>query len=194
MKVKEFYNRYAKHGGFGTQSHSSRKSTTDENVTVIVRKEYCCFKQGLKVQKSTQPNKRHRGITRENCRARLDVVREGEKYVVSQFFEGHNHPFTSPGRVHLLRSHHKVSAAKKALVEQLSATNVPTCQQMTLFELESGGLENVGCTQQDLYNYKRDKKMTVDGHDANMLYKHFQFEKAKNEGLLLQSRKMMRIG
>ncbi|XP_058203605.1 protein FAR1-RELATED SEQUENCE 5-like isoform X1 [Rhododendron vialii] len=184
QKVKEFYNRYAKEGGFGTRSHSSRKSTVDGNVNVIVRKEFCCFKQGLPVKKSTQPNKRRRGMTRENCHARLAVVRKGEKYVVSQFFEGHNHALTSPRRAHLLRSHRKVSAAKKALVEQLSAANVPTCQEMTIFELESGGLENVGCSQQDLYNYKRDKRMMVDGHDANMLYEYFQSEKAKNDGFI----------
>ncbi|XP_058189056.1 protein FAR1-RELATED SEQUENCE 5-like [Rhododendron vialii] len=143
-KVKVFYNRYAKEGGFSIRSHSSRKSTADVNV--IVRKEFCCFKQGLKVQKSTQPNKRRRGITRENCRAKLAIVRKGEKYVVSQFFEGHNHPLASPRRAHLLPSHRKVSVAKKALIEQLLAANVPTCQQMTIFEWESGGLENVGCS------------------------------------------------
>ncbi|KAF7143399.1 hypothetical protein RHSIM_Rhsim05G0139300 [Rhododendron simsii] len=179
-KVQVFYNRYAKEGGFSTRSHSSRKSTVDVNV--IVRKEFCCYKQGLRVQKITQPNIRRRGITRENCRAKLAVVRKGEKYVVSQFVEDHNHSLASPRRAHLLPSYRKVSAAKKALIEQLSAANVPTCQQMTICELESGGIENVGCSQQDLYNYKRDKKMTVDGHDANMLYEYFQSEKAKNDG------------
>ncbi|KAF7139139.1 hypothetical protein RHSIM_Rhsim07G0162100 [Rhododendron simsii] len=38
QKVKEFYNRYAKEGGFGTQEHSSRKRRDNENV--IVRKEF----------------------------------------------------------------------------------------------------------------------------------------------------------
>ncbi|KAF7150738.1 hypothetical protein RHSIM_Rhsim02G0163600 [Rhododendron simsii] len=175
--VQKFYNCYAKEGGFSTRAHSSRKNT----AKVIVRKEYCCFKQGVRVENINQPKKRRRGLTRDNCRAKLAVVRKGEKYVVSQFFEGHNHTLASPRRVHLLRSHHKVSAAKKALVEQLSAANVPTCQQMTLFELESGGLENVGCSQQDLCNYKRDMKKMVDGHDANMLYEHFETEKVKND-------------
>ncbi|XP_058202727.1 protein FAR1-RELATED SEQUENCE 5-like [Rhododendron vialii] len=176
--VRKFYNRYGKEGGFSTRAHTSRKNSDH----VIVRKEFCCFKQGVRVQKSTQPKKRRRGLTRENCRAKLAVVRKGEKYVVSQFFESHNHALTSLRRVHLLRSHRKVSAAKKALIEQLSAANVPTCQQMTLFELESGGLQNVGCSQQDLYNYKRDMKKTVDGHDANMLYEYFETEKVKNDG------------
>ncbi|KAF7120182.1 hypothetical protein RHSIM_Rhsim13G0135200 [Rhododendron simsii] len=53
---------------------------------------------------------------------------------------------------------------------------------MTIYELESGGLENVGCSQQDLYNYKRDKEMMVDGHDANLMLEYFQSEKAKNDG------------
>ncbi|KAM2279129.1 hypothetical protein ACFX1S_040008 [Malus domestica] len=44
---------------------------------------------------------------------------------ITIFDEGHNHPMTSPQRCHLLKSHHKV-----------------------------GGIENVGCTQKDLYNYR----------------------------------------
>ncbi|GAB2270410.1 hypothetical protein Dimus_005311 [Dionaea muscipula] len=41
--VQQFYNNYAKEAGFGTRSSSSRKNRQYE----IVRKEFCCAKQGV---------------------------------------------------------------------------------------------------------------------------------------------------
>ncbi|KAI8559429.1 hypothetical protein RHMOL_Rhmol04G0173100 [Rhododendron molle] len=176
--VLKFYKGYGKEGGFGVRSSSSKK-TKD----VVVRKEYCCCKEGESVpKKNSEPSKRKRGTSREKCGAKLAVVRKAEKYVVSKFFEGHNHSLTSPRRVHLLRCYRKLTSARKSLVDHLSEANVPTCQQMSLFEMESGGLENVGCSQQDLYNYKRDKKISLVGHDANLLKEHFEMEKEKNAG------------
>ncbi|KAF7120004.1 hypothetical protein RHSIM_Rhsim13G0132100 [Rhododendron simsii] len=138
--VHKFYNNYGKEGGFGTREWSSRKN----GDKVVVRKEYVCCKQGHWVPKkpvlNTGSSKRRRGIIREGCGAKLAVVRSksGDKYVVSQFVEAHNHPLTSPRRTHLLRSHRKVTAAKRVLAEQLSQANVPTCQQMSIFEVQAG--------------------------------------------------------
>ncbi|KAF7126402.1 hypothetical protein RHSIM_Rhsim11G0078300 [Rhododendron simsii] len=168
--VHKFYNNYGKEGGFGTREWSSRKNEDK----VVVRKEYVCCKQGHWVPKKAVLNigfsKRRRGIIREGCGAKLAVVRSksGDKYVVSQFVEAYNHPLTSPGRTHLLGSHRKVTAAKRALAEQLSQANVPTCQQMSIFEVQAGGLENVGFGLQDLYNTERDIRSALLGQDADM--------------------------
>ncbi|GAB2284572.1 hypothetical protein Dimus_039674 [Dionaea muscipula] len=174
--VHKFYNNYAKESGFGTRSSSSRKNRQD----VIIRKEFCCSKEGVGVELMTEQSSRCRGISRRGCGAKIAVVKRGEKYIVTQFVEGHNHPLTSPRRVHLLRSHRKVSSAKKALAESLSAVNMPSCQQMSLFEMQSGGAEHVGFLQQDLYNVERDRRKSIVGHDADMLYEYFQMEKEKN--------------
>ncbi|GAB2286446.1 hypothetical protein Dimus_039769 [Dionaea muscipula] len=174
--VHKFYNNYAKESGFGTRSSSSRKNRED----VIIRKEFCCSKEGVGVELMTEQSSRCRGISRRGCAAKIAVVKRGEKYVVTQFVESHNHPLTSPRRVHLLRSHRKVSGAKKALAESLSAVNIPSCQQMSLFEMQSGGAEHVGFLQQDLYNVERDRRKSIAGHDADMLYEYFQMEKEKN--------------
>ncbi|GAB2277654.1 hypothetical protein Dimus_039239 [Dionaea muscipula] len=176
--VQNFYNVYAKDSGFGIRSHSSRKNRQEE----VVRKEFCCFKQGLGVRNTTQSTVRRRGITREGCGAKLAVVKKGDKFVVSQFVEGHNHPFASPTTVHLLRSHRKVSSVKKALAKQLAAANVKPSQQMSISELQSRGLESVVFLQQDLYNVERDMRKSLAEHDADLLYEHFQMEKERNDG------------
>ncbi|KAF7140291.1 hypothetical protein RHSIM_Rhsim06G0088300 [Rhododendron simsii] len=184
--VHKFYNNYGKESGFGTREWSSRKNRDK----VVVRKEYVCCKQGHWVPKKSVLNigssKRRRGIIREGCGAKLAVVRSksGDKYVVSQFVEARNHPLTSPGRTHLLRSHRKVTAAKRALAEQLSQTNVPTCQQMSVFEVQAGGLENVGFGVQDLYNTERDIRSALLGQDADMLFEYFEIQQQKNSGFM----------
>ncbi|KAF7153528.1 hypothetical protein RHSIM_Rhsim01G0174900 [Rhododendron simsii] len=153
--IHKFYNNYGKESGVGTREWSSRKN----GDKVVIRKKYVCCKQGHSVPKKPVQNngssKRRRGIVREGCGAKLAVVRSksGDKYVVSQFIEAHSHALTSPGRTYLLRSHRKVTAAIRALAEQLSQANVATCQQMSIFEVQSGGLENVGFGLQDLYKY-----------------------------------------
>ncbi|KAH9679171.1 protein FAR1-related sequence [Citrus sinensis] len=174
----EFYNKYAKEGGFSIRINSSKicKESND-----IIRKEYVCFKEGQARQSKVVNCKRRRGIIRGGCSAKLVVVKsEFGKYMVRIFVEEHNHALSSPRMVHLLRSHRSMSAAQKNLSQQLAAVNIPTCQQIGLFELQAGGLQNMGCVQRDFYNNDRNLQNELKGHDADMLYEHFQSEKEKN--------------
>ncbi|GER48951.1 FAR1-related sequence 5, partial [Striga asiatica] len=63
--------------------------------------------------------------------------------VVKHFVEKHNHPLATPRKVHLLRSHRGVSATKRALVQEYTEANIPTCKQCDLiydtpFDFEVG--------------------------------------------------------
>ncbi|KAK9288998.1 hypothetical protein L1049_017469 [Liquidambar formosana] len=62
----------------------------------------------------------------------------------------------------------------------MSDANIPTCQQMSILELQSGGLQNIGCTEQDIRNARRNVRKANDGHDADMLNEHFLAQKEKN--------------
>ncbi|KAI8538412.1 hypothetical protein RHMOL_Rhmol09G0101000 [Rhododendron molle] len=177
--VFKYYNNYALEAGFSVRIHSSK---TDKKNGETIRKEYVCSKEWE--SKCSEVNQRQRGMTREKCGARLTVVkkRSGEGFVVTQFVEGHSHALTTPRKKHFLRSHRRVSVAQKVLTQQLVAANVSTSQQMSLLELQAGGLENVGCLQRDIYNSRRDMREYVNGHDANMLKELFKSEKEKNRG------------
>ncbi|KAM2019470.1 hypothetical protein COP1_022422 [Malus domestica] len=86
-----------------------------------------CNKEGSNTKEWIGDEQNHRGLTKEGCKARLIVViSKLGGYAITIFDEGHNHQMTSPRRRHLLKSHRKV-----------------------------GGIENVGYTQEDLYNYQR---------------------------------------
>ncbi|KAL2493385.1 Protein FAR1-RELATED SEQUENCE 5 [Abeliophyllum distichum] len=82
--------------------------------------------------------------------------------------------------VHILRSHRGVSKTKKALVQQFSEANIPTCQQVRLLEIDAGGPSSLGCVEKDIRNYQRDVRHEMLGHDAETLIEHFTFEKTKN--------------
>ncbi|XP_073121116.1 protein FAR1-RELATED SEQUENCE 5-like [Henckelia pumila] len=100
--------------------------------------------------------------------------------------ESHNHPLSTPSNVHLLQSHRSVSAAKKALTQQFSEANVPTCQQIRLLEIEYGGSEHVGCTEIDLRNFERELKDEQKGIDAETLIELFASEKENNSGFFFK--------
>ncbi|XP_073047683.1 protein FAR1-RELATED SEQUENCE 5-like [Primulina eburnea] len=157
-----FYNQYARESGFSARMSNSKKS---KKTNEIVWKKFVCFKEGhtddirwSKQTKKDQPRKeRARGETRTGCLSKISVVKEqtGPGWVVSTFVESHNHSLSTPSKVHLLRSHRGISASKKMLSQQFAEANVPTCQQMRLFEIESGGPEHVGFIERDIRNYEQ---------------------------------------
>ena len=61
------------------------------------------------------------------------------------FNEAQNHPMSSVS--HLFRSHHQVSKAKKAMIEQFTEANDSISKQVALLKVQNGGIGNIGCTQ-----------------------------------------------
>ncbi|XP_073057390.1 protein FAR1-RELATED SEQUENCE 5-like [Primulina eburnea] len=114
--------------------------------------------------------------------SKISVVKEqtGLGWIVSTFMESHNHPLSTPSKVPLLRSHRTVSAAKKALSQKFAEANVPTCKQMRLFEIESGGPEHVGCTERYIRNYEKTLRDEHKGIDSETLIDFFLSEKDKS--------------
>ncbi|XP_020421351.1 protein FAR1-RELATED SEQUENCE 4-like [Prunus persica] len=53
--------------------------------------------------------------------------------------------------------------------------------ELSLLEVQVGGLENVGFVKRDVYNYLRDVRGEVIGHDAELLKEHFMAMQEKNE-------------
>ncbi|XP_060674867.1 protein FAR1-RELATED SEQUENCE 5-like [Ziziphus jujuba] len=173
----EFYIKYAKEAGFSVRSNSTKRC---KGVKEVVRKQFVCFKEGVSSIKDDE-RKRCRGMTRENCKAKLAVVRSKTgKFVITVFVEEHSHPLSTPRRVHLLRSHRSVSEAKKSLTLQFSAANVPTHQQISILEFEAGGIENIGCTKKDIYNHEAKVWNELRGQDAELLKEYFLTEQEKD--------------
>ncbi|KAH6811676.1 hypothetical protein C2S51_025438 [Perilla frutescens var. frutescens] len=125
---------------------------------------------------------RNRGHTRCGCKAKMTVKKSHDKniWVVGYFIEEHNHALATPTKVHLLNSHRNVSVTKKALIQQFSEANIPTCQQVRLFEIDAGVPSLTGCLEKDIRNHKKDVEIELFGHDAESLVQHFETEKQRN--------------
>ncbi|KAM5584824.1 hypothetical protein ABKV19_004268 [Rosa sericea] len=175
-----FYTKYASAAGFVVRIGSSKRSRATNE---FIRKEFFCNRQGNSPIELTGDEKRIRGVVREDCKARMIVVRDKSGgFVVNIFDEAHTHPMTSPKRLHLLKSNRRLTKAQRSLWEQLSMVNIPTHQQFDILRVQAGRFQYIGCTQQDLYNLERDKRKETKGHDGEMLHDYFLLEQEKNSG------------
>ncbi|XP_042387668.1 protein FAR1-RELATED SEQUENCE 5-like [Zingiber officinale] len=188
-EVFEFYNQYARESGFSARLGNSKKN---KRTNEVGWKQFVCFKEGhtdekrKKVAQVDSVKERARGEVRTGCRAKLSLVKEqtGANWIVTKFLESHNHPLSTPSKVHLLRSHRHVSEAKKVLTQQFAEANIPTCQQVRLLEIDSGGPEFLGCTERDIRNFERELRDKQKGIDAETLIEFFATEKEKNSAFL----------
>lgn len=201
-----FYKSYAKIAGFGVR-RGSCKYKHNEKDKVLVSKMFLCYKGGTYVDKaqiyketslgqhsvlhvvgetqkatcSTKGTKRRRNILREECPALMRIkLIVGEKWEVAKFVEGHSHAGLTPRKTHFLRSHRQVSSCHKSLIETFGQANIRTSQLMSVLEIESGGLQNIGCIERDIRNeigtIRQERKL----HDAQLLIEHFRDMKELN--------------
>ncbi|KAI5323534.1 hypothetical protein L3X38_032606 [Prunus dulcis] len=178
--VFNFYNMYAAEARLGIRCSTTRTCTLTGEVT---RKEYVCCKQGYALTSTVSRKRRQRGCTRSGCKAKLAIlkVKDKNKYIVVGFNEVHNHDMTTVDKVHLLRSHHNLTESIKVYSADMSKVNILVHIQLSLLEVQVGGLKNVGFVKRDVYNYLRDVCGEVIGHDAELLKEHLMAEQEKNE-------------
>ncbi|CAL2230579.1 unnamed protein product [Prunus armeniaca] len=124
------------------------------------------------------------GKCREGCKKKVVASKavESNKYIISWFPEKHNHMMSTQDKVHLLRRNHIVTKSKKVCNRDLGAANIATNQQMSLLEVQVRGMENIVCTNKDLYNWERELHAKLIGHDAELLKEHFLAKRKKNDG------------
>lgn len=72
-----------------------------------------------------------------------------------------------------------MSTAQKCLSQRFAAANIPTLQQISLVEVQDGGLQKMGYVENDLYNNDRNFRNEMMGHHADLLYEHLWSEKEK---------------
>ncbi|XP_020272151.1 protein FAR1-RELATED SEQUENCE 5-like [Asparagus officinalis] len=154
--VVTFYNAYAKAAGFSVRAWTTQKEPGSGEIR---RKEYVCFKQGKSSRIADVGNKRRRGSLAEDCHAKIAVLKSNSgKYIVTVFNEEHSHPLSTPSKH----------------------------QQFSFLGVQSGGIENIGCTQRDLYNHERDIRADLKGHDGEMFYEYLKLEQGKNPSFTFQ--------
>ena len=108
-----------------------------------------------------------------NCPVKLYVslVREAEKYKVTNFIEEHNHTLHLSETIYMMRSQRKISEVHVGLIELASSSGIKPKATHELMSREVGRRGNLGFTELDQYNYlrTRQQKNLIHGQDACLL-------------------------
>ncbi|PWA78617.1 FAR1 DNA binding domain-containing protein [Artemisia annua] len=167
--VYKVYKNYAAEAGFIVRrGHESKAGG------IIVNKEFVCSKEGikrvelkefdsLKQDCDDKKVKRKRYEFRTNCKARLYVIKYGDKYKVKTFVEDHNHGFFTAEDRYLQKSHRSMSVAHQYFAIKASNLNIGPCMSFNFIAELLGGYENVGVIKTDFKNLKeRDENFTFE--------------------------------
>lgn len=111
--AKTFYNEYARRLGFPFRVGRSRRSKGAEEV--LIMKRFVCSKEGIYRKKPSNEatRKRERISMREGCKAMMEVIREGNHWIVSKLDKAHNHHLGTCSRVGYLRARGFVDTLEK---------------------------------------------------------------------------------
>nr|KYP59904.1 Protein FAR1-RELATED SEQUENCE 5 [Cajanus cajan] len=135
----KFYFGYAKYHGFGVRKD---EVGYDKNHNIVMR-QFLCNKAGLRDKKHfirDDRKKKHRPLTRTNCKAKLRVHLDEKigKWKVVSFEASHNHIRCEDKYVSLIPTYRGLSTTDKAQVDLLHAQGVRTCHIMG-FMMEQKG-------------------------------------------------------
>ena len=127
----EFWLKYGRQMGFDVRKHYLNKSKKDGKIT---SRGFVYAKQGIRgPKKEDMIRTRNRDDTRTNCPVKLYVslVREAEKYKVTNFIEEHNHTLLLLETVYMMRSQRKISEVHVGLIELASPSRINQKQHMS---------------------------------------------------------------
>ncbi|PWA52604.1 FAR1 DNA binding domain-containing protein [Artemisia annua] len=148
--VYKVYKKYAAEAGFIVRrGHESKAGG------IIVNKEFFCSKEGIKKVELKEFDslkqdcddkkvKRKRYEFRTNCKARLYVIKSGDKYKVKTFVEDHNHGFFTAEDKYLQKSHRSMSVAHQYFAIKASNLKIGPCMSFNFIAELLGGYENIG--------------------------------------------------
>ncbi|KAK1270908.1 hypothetical protein QJS04_geneDACA019689 [Acorus gramineus] len=101
-------------------------------------------------------------------------MKDGDRWKVNNFVEGHAHVLCTPRKTHLLRSFREVTPAQKSLIDTFRGANVNTAQTISVMGIDSEGYEEVGCTERDDRNYIGKTRNEMRDYDAELFLNHFK--------------------
>ncbi|KAL6527188.1 hypothetical protein OROGR_016278 [Orobanche gracilis] len=181
--AKSFYTRYAKYKGFSFRMGRVIKSRTNG---LMIGQEILCSKEGFRAKKNKKwGNTSFVALdeTRVGCRAMLYIKKIEENWVVSKFIRDHNHGLVSPKSSQFLRVHRKKTKVQKKLIDLLHDSGLRPSKISSVLCAESGGVDNVGFTQQDVIDYLSQKRQKqLEKGDAQLMLSYFKNCQLKNPG------------
>jgi hypothetical protein len=115
----------------------------------LKRRRFVCSNEGHHLQKyfeATEQKREPRALTRCGCKAMLAIMRVAvtDPWFVNKFVDHHKHPLANPEEVVFLRSHRRITDAKRAEAIEYGIGGLRTCkdglmQAKSAFVIVKGG-------------------------------------------------------
>ncbi|XP_019171064.1 PREDICTED: protein FAR1-RELATED SEQUENCE 5-like [Ipomoea nil] len=154
---------------FGQQQDSIRKSRDD----VVVEKHVICNRHGFKQRVSsiakTTLARRRRVTNRVGCKAKVVVkLKSNCLYFVHSFEERHTHSMCSIIARQFLKVNRSLDAEHQMFIASCDQANIGSVRSYRLFKEIVGERSNVGATNVDFKNFKRDLMAYILNGDAQL--------------------------
>ncbi|XP_024042049.1 protein FAR1-RELATED SEQUENCE 5-like [Citrus clementina] len=180
-----WYMNYSRLVGFSVRKNELRRFKSGQ--TTIRR--WVCNLEGYRAEKYLANDNRvrePRPIMRTGCKASFLVNYDNSngKYTVTEFKIEHNHPLTSPNKVHLLRSQRHVSEGDLAQAKALKHVGVKTCQVVDYMGDQVKGSHNLRFKRKDLQNrFDADRRAEIGDTDSVATIAYFTAKSDNDPGL-----------
>ncbi|XP_019153492.1 PREDICTED: protein FAR1-RELATED SEQUENCE 5-like [Ipomoea nil] len=91
------------------------------------------------------------------------------RYVLKTFEEAHTHCLCEESYKPFLKVNRKLDVGHQQFITNCSKVNIGASKSFDIYAEMVGGVENVGCTQLDFKNYRREVLAYMQGSDAQMI-------------------------
>ncbi|XP_019166895.1 PREDICTED: protein FAR1-RELATED SEQUENCE 5-like [Ipomoea nil] len=178
-----FYMTYARTCGFSVR-HGTLKRGRDGQLT---SRYLLCSREGVKGGGRNPPKpvvggsggsitqRRKRVSNRVNCNARICITKDkGVGFIVSIFVPEHTHRMCSEPSKLFMRINRKLDVAQQAFLTNCIKANVGGSKGFRLYRESVGSYANVGATDTEFHNFKRDLQSYVHDKDGEMIIAKFK--------------------
>ncbi|XP_058787209.1 protein FAR1-RELATED SEQUENCE 5-like isoform X2 [Vicia villosa] len=182
-EAKTYYTRYAKNKGFSFRMGRITKSRTNG---LIIGQEIVCSKEGFRAKsyaKGENNKPATQDETRVGCKAMIYLKKNEDRWNISKFIREHNHELFSPRSSQFLRVHRKKTKVQKKLIDVLDDSGLRPSKITSVLSTESGGIDNIGFSQQDVVDYLSQKRQKqIEKGDAQLMLSYFKNCQLRNPG------------
>ncbi|XP_019164619.1 PREDICTED: protein FAR1-RELATED SEQUENCE 5-like [Ipomoea nil] len=182
------YMSYARTVGFDVRCSSVKRNRAEE----IYSRYLVCNRQGIKgggrlpsvhdrvVNAGDNREHRRRLSNRVNCKARIGFKKKKStgEFVVTVFEEEHTHKLCTESSKVFMRINRRLNVAQQAFLGNCVKANIGASTGLRFCKETTGSYANVGATDVEFHNFKRDVQTYVDVADGEMIIATF---KAKQE-------------
>ncbi|KAK9723926.1 hypothetical protein RND81_05G034800 [Saponaria officinalis] len=172
----QFYRAYAIACGFDIRKSSQKRfmdGTIRTKLLLCRREGYGESKKMMKMvsmesAETSQKQEKVTTIRRFGCRAMIKVVFQSGKYVIRNFFEGHNHPLVLVKNREFQKLLRNLTLYHKQTIINNLKVNIGASKIFRICKEVANGYENVGATLLDFKKFQRQVKLFIGDAYAQM--------------------------